>query len=441
MKARYLAQALLLMLSAMALPLASHADSFSIGIAVGFPPPPLPVYIQPPCPEPGYIWTPGYWAYDDDYGDYYWVPGTWVYAPAPGLLWTPGYWSDGDYDEYVWHPGYWAPHVGFYGGINYGYGYFGIGFVGGYWRDRDFYYNRAVANVVNIHVTNIYNNTEFNRYGDERTSFNGRQGIRARPTERELQAQRELRRGWTLPQQSHALQARTTPGMLASSNRGRPPVAATPRPGVFAGRGIVAASSSTAPLPHTYRGFKNSGARAGRAPAPLATPMDSGHSLGQPAHNDRPSWAAPSGGAGPNVPRWSPPPAPSAPAVRDRHDTRLYPPAGATGAPPNVSPNGSPNAYRAPMSPPQPNAAARPPVTQWNRPKEGQPNYQGRPNANAWQTAPVPPNRAYGVPAAPPRAVEQRGPQGYRAASPQAARLPPPAHARTDESRHDERQR
>ena len=43
-------------------------------ITVGVPPPPLPVYVQPPISEPGYLWAPGYWDYDDDFG-YYWVPG------------------------------------------------------------------------------------------------------------------------------------------------------------------------------------------------------------------------------------------------------------------------------------------------------------------------------------------------------------------------------
>jgi hypothetical protein len=55
----------------------------SIGISVGFPPPELPVYVQPICPGEGYIWTPGYWAWDPDYEDYYWVPGTWVLDPSP----------------------------------------------------------------------------------------------------------------------------------------------------------------------------------------------------------------------------------------------------------------------------------------------------------------------------------------------------------------------
>ncbi len=58
-------------------------------ISVRIGPPALPVYDQPLCPSPGYLWSPGYWAWGDDDG-YYWVPGTWVEAPEPGLLWTPG---------------------------------------------------------------------------------------------------------------------------------------------------------------------------------------------------------------------------------------------------------------------------------------------------------------------------------------------------------------
>src|ERR1700760_1856623 len=95
-----------------------------IGISVRIGPPPLPVYVQPPCPVDGYLWQPGYWAYDDVDG-YYWVPGAWVAPPDPGLLWTPSYWGWDD-GYYVYHSGYWGPHVGFYGGINYGFGYPGV---------------------------------------------------------------------------------------------------------------------------------------------------------------------------------------------------------------------------------------------------------------------------------------------------------------------------
>src|ERR1035438_10014863 len=130
----------LLMASLLCLvPASSYAGVF---ISVGFAPPVLPVYEQPPCPQEGWMWTPGYWAYGDD--GYYWVPGTWVPAPYEGALWTPPYWgwSGG---LYVFHTGYWGPHVGYYGGVNYGFGYMGIGFIGGRWHDHDFEYNRALC--------------------------------------------------------------------------------------------------------------------------------------------------------------------------------------------------------------------------------------------------------------------------------------------------------
>ena len=107
--------------------LAMSSVSFAqVRISVSFGPPPLPVYEQPVCPDDGYIWTPGYWAWSDDDGDYYWVPGTWVLAPEVGYLWTPPYWGWDD-GRFLFYDGYWGPHVGFYGGINYGFGYFGEG--------------------------------------------------------------------------------------------------------------------------------------------------------------------------------------------------------------------------------------------------------------------------------------------------------------------------
>jgi len=115
----------------------------AVGISVHVGPPALPVYVQPPCPTEGYIWTPGYWAYGD--AGYYWVPGVWVAPPRVGLLWTPGYWGWRE-GVYAFHAGYWGPHVGFYGGVNYGFGYGGVGFVGGAWRGEHFAYNSAVVN-------------------------------------------------------------------------------------------------------------------------------------------------------------------------------------------------------------------------------------------------------------------------------------------------------
>ena len=142
------------------------------------PPPPLPEYDQPPCPGDNYIWTPGYWGYAPT--GYYWVPGVWVIAPYVGSLWTPGYW--GFYgNRYGWHPGYWGPHIGFYGGVNYRYGYVGTGYVGGYWRNNNFMYNTSVTrvNTTIIHNTYIHNVTIIN---NTRVSYNGgRGGLTARP--------------------------------------------------------------------------------------------------------------------------------------------------------------------------------------------------------------------------------------------------------------------
>src|ERR1700733_13784309 len=154
-----------------ALPMSSFAF-VSVGVSITVAPPALPVYVQPPCPAVGYIWTPGYWAYGD--GDYYWVPGTWVLAPSPGLLWTPGYWGWGD-GAYLWHGGYWGPHVGFYGGVNYGFGYGGVGFQGGYWHGGAFFYNRSVANFGQVNIVNVYN-TPVQVRETSRVSFNGGQG-------------------------------------------------------------------------------------------------------------------------------------------------------------------------------------------------------------------------------------------------------------------------
>src|SRR5260221_8752242 len=102
------------------------AGSFAqVAVSIRIGPPALPVYAQPPCPGDGYLWTPGYWAYGPV--GYYWVPGVWVMPPRASVFWTPGYWAF-EGGLYGCHAGYWGPHIGFYGGINYGYGYGGGGF-------------------------------------------------------------------------------------------------------------------------------------------------------------------------------------------------------------------------------------------------------------------------------------------------------------------------
>jgi hypothetical protein len=229
-----------------ALPIASQAGVF-VGVSVNIAPPVLPVYVQPPCPASGYIWIPGYWAWAAENEDYYWVPGAWALAPVVGFLWTPGYWGWGD-GAYLWHGGYWGRHVGFYGGINYGFGYGGVGYEGGYWRGSQFYYNRSVTNINTTNITNVYNRTVINNGNVNRVSFNGGSGgIMARPNTAQLAAERERHVGFTPTQRQHEQLARGNNSLRASVNGGRPPIAATPRAGVLSGRGVVAARGADRP--------------------------------------------------------------------------------------------------------------------------------------------------------------------------------------------------
>ena len=223
------------------------ASLAQISVVVSFGPPPLPVYVQPPCPAEGYIWTPGYWDYDQDYGDYYWVPGTWVLVPMAGYFWTPGWWGWGG-SGFIFHVGYWGPQVGFYGGINYGYGYFGRGYEGGRWDNGHFYYNRSVNNINVTNIHNVYNTTMINNTTVNRVSYNGGNGgIEARPTSQEEAAARERHVPPVAAQTQHMQAARTNPELRASMNHGKPPVAATPTPGAFQDHGVVPAKQAGGP--------------------------------------------------------------------------------------------------------------------------------------------------------------------------------------------------
>jgi hypothetical protein len=270
------------------LPLAADAGVF---ISVNIAPPVLPVYVQPVMPAPGYIWTPGYWAWGDD--GYYWVPGTWVLAPAVGLLWTPGYWGWAG-GAYIWHAGYWGPHVGFYGGVNYGFGYSGVGFHGGYWEGGRFVVNASAAR----------------EFPSNRVCFNGGAGgIVARPTAGEMIAAHERHMGGTPTQLQHQQLAARDESLRASVNGGHPASAATRRPGVSSGAGVTGARGAAAAYhganseqhhntaAATYRNTTASTYR-GAAPQPshYAPPSDGAH----PQHGSavRESGGARQGGEG-----------------------------------------------------------------------------------------------------------------------------------------------
>lgn len=197
-------------------------------------PPPMPVYEQPEAPDPSYMWTPGYWGYAP--AGYYWVPGAWIAPPYYGALWTPGWW--GYYgNRYRFHHGYWGTHIGFYGGINIGFGYLGLGYVGGYWNSNRFFYNRAYNRVPprwnNVYVRNVtINNTYIN---NSRVSYyGGPGGIRRAPMQSELLARAQR----VTPPMSRQVEFRQTAMMNRSQYGARPSSFAAARP-LSADRGIT----------------------------------------------------------------------------------------------------------------------------------------------------------------------------------------------------------
>jgi WXXGXW repeat (2 copies) len=221
----------------------------SIGISVNIEPPPLPVYDQPVIPGPGYLWVPGYWAWNPDINDYFWVPGTWVLPPEANLLWTPGYWAWNDDGAYVFYDGYWGPEVGFYGGVNYGFGYGGAGYEGGYWRGGAFFYNRTVNNISSVSITNVYSKTVVVN-NTSRVGFNGGAGgTTARPTPQQIAFAKERHVPPTQAQVSHMQTAAKDPSLSLTKNQGHPSVAATAQPGQLKGPGVIAAHPGTPVVP------------------------------------------------------------------------------------------------------------------------------------------------------------------------------------------------
>ena len=255
-------RSLLLTIFMLAVPAISSAG---ILLSVQIAPPPLPVYAQPVCPGDGYIWTPGYWAYGDD--GFFWVPGTWVLPPDPGLLWTPGYWGWGD-GAYVFHEGYWGPQVGFYGGIDYGFGYIGVGYEGGYWRSGAFFYNRAFNHI--DHVRNEYNKT-VNVHHNYVSYDGGEGGINARPNREEEAAARDRHIPPSSAQVQHRQAASGNRQLYESANHGKPPIAATAKPGDFSHSVVKAKAAANSYRPATARQVA-APARNG-APERSATPV------------------------------------------------------------------------------------------------------------------------------------------------------------------------
>ena len=381
----------MVLLAAAAIPMAAapaQAQLF-VNISVRTMPPPLPVYVQPPLPGPDYIWLPGYWAWDDDVDDYFWVPGTWALAPRPGYVWTPPWWgwSNG---AYVFHTGYWGTHVGWYGGISYGFGYTGLGYEGGYWRGPHYFYNRSVTNVTNVNITNVYNKTVIvNNTTVNKVSFNGGPGgVQMRPTPALLAASREPHLAPTADQQRHFETARRAPQMFASANRGAPPVAATMAPARLSGPGVIRAQAAGRP----FMSRPALASQLGGAPRPGTQGMPA------PAHGGAPGFGGPGGpGARPAV------------AVR---------------RPPTFQGYGQPGGVRLDNGPPR-------------APRPGNPQV-ARPPQERFAGMPPQPGGARGF--APPR-PPMAGPPGGRPPQARPARPPAPPRAQPRGQSHEEKKR
>jgi hypothetical protein len=233
-------------------------------------PPALPDYEQPPAPADGYIWTPGYWAWGP--GGYYWVPGAWVEPPYTAALWTPGYW--GFYGgRYLFYPGHWGLHIGFYGGINYGFGYVGFGYEGGYWNGGHFFYNRVYNNINVRTVRNVYsyrannrgnynagnrgnNNYNNNRpSNDERPSYRGGGGVQYHPQPSEGAAAHEPTAPRMNTQVQHEQNYGGMRGQYAAQNHGRPATPAVSRP--------IPADHSSRPAPSNQSHGNSGGGNGG----------------------------------------------------------------------------------------------------------------------------------------------------------------------------------
>ena len=336
-------------------------------------PPPLPDYEQPEAPGPDYIWTPGYWAWGP--GGYYWVPGSWVLPPYYGALWTPPYW--GWYNGgYRFHPGYWGRHIGYYGGIDYGFGYIGIGYFGGYWSGNHFYYNTAV-NRVNPDVHTIYqrpvvyNNVHYGVQPRNRVSYNGGHGgINVQPRPAEVAAMHEAHTAALPAQRQMRVEAGQNRAQFYNDNHGRPAMASAAHP--------VAENRAIAPAPR------------GAEPAPAVRP-------GQPNGayvNER---AANNGHPQPyEAPRGENRPAPAQPNA-PHYENR---------ATPQPQPNAG-NAHFENRAQPQPNA----PRYEHQPSPQPQPRVENRPQPQPREEAPRPESR----PAPAPRPQAHAAPQGHPA--------------------------
>ncbi len=367
------------------------------------PPPPLPEYDQPPCPGDNYFWTPGYWNYATT--GYYWVPGAWVLAPYVGALWTPPYWQYQN-DQYVLVNGYWGPYIGFYGGINYGFGYTGHGYYGAYWNHGSVYYNRDVTNVNTTVVHNVYNYAA-PHVSAARISYNGGHGgIEARPTAAERAALRAPHAPPVPAQVQHVREAAGNRAQFAAENHGKPQMvaAARPLPTAYkapAARPPVEAAHPEAPRPAAPE--TRAQVQAPGRPAAENRVAESRPAPQQPTPQARPEPAARPSPAARPAPEARPTPAPRPePAARPTPQARPEPAARPAPTPrPEARPVAAPRPEARPAPAPRPEARPAP------RP-EARPAPAPRPEAR-----PAPAPRPEARPAPAPHPAPAAKPAGH----------------------------
>jgi len=314
-----------------------------VDIRIGYAPPPMPVYDQPPLPAPDYIWVPGHWAWSDWIDDYYFVQGYWQQPPQPGLLWTPAWWG-WENGAFGFHDGYWGREVGWYGGIDYGHGYGGHGWDGGRWENGHMAYNSAVINVTNVHgANNYYQQVPVNN--GPRVSYNGGAGgVRTQPSPQEMRATQAPHIAPTAAQQQRVQQAASNPHAAASQmNAGWHPPA------------VHRVSATGTPIPRS-EALAHGGATAGAPPAYRRPPP--GATPGQPPARATTNFATPNHSGTGNQPGTPPRAMPTPGYTPPPHPA----PAPGTATPPH-RPAPVPNTYR-PAPPPTAPHPAPPPKPQ-----------------------------------------------------------------------------
>ena len=152
---------------------------------------------------------------------------------------------------------------------------------GGHWDKGQFFYNRAVTNVSDTHITNVYNKTVVNNVTVDKVSYNGGNGgTKERPTAHELAVEHQSHVAATSAQVQHQSEASKNKQLFAYVNHGSPAIAATSKPGAFYGSGVVtthsaaqAAHTEQRPAPKSTPAPERSGARTQPPPMRALSPL------------------------------------------------------------------------------------------------------------------------------------------------------------------------